>query len=48
MLDPFMLLKWPYLWWVWWTRKLGVKTVVTGMVLVTVVVCLYGWYETWA
>ena len=48
MLDPFMLLKLPYLAWKWWVARVGLKTVLVGTGVVTCAVLLYGWYDSLA
>ena len=45
MLDPFMLFKLPVMAFRWMTARLGIKTVLIGMGLVTVIVCIYGCWE---
>ena len=45
MLDPFMLFKLPIMAFHWWVAKVGIKTVLVGMAVVTIIVCLYGCWE---
>lgn len=47
ILDPFALFRLP-LWALrFWVRLLGARVVWIGIGVVSFVVCLYGWYETW-
>jgi hypothetical protein len=47
MLDPSWLWKLPLMAYAWWVRKLGAKTVLAGVALVTVVTLLFGWWESY-
>lgn len=47
MLDPFALFRLPYLAWRWWTARLGIKMVLILTGVVTCVVLLYGWWDSY-
>ncbi len=47
MLDPSSLWMFPLLMFRWWVKRLGVKTVLVGMAVVTVLMLLYGWWDSY-